>query len=192
MSTTTKTFRAKRERKDMSTPSRPNVKRAWLCPHVERPHQARGLCGSCYGIWLKERNSQFHANQKANCERWQRANYAYRVAFNREWESKQGPNYKREKLLAKYGMTMADYDYMLAEQGGACAVCKRPPREGKALHVDHCHATGLVRGLLCFRCNYGLSYFSEDSERLIRAAEYLRSAKPDDTVADVATEENAA
>lgn len=48
---------------------------------------------------------------------------------------------------------MAQYDKMLAAQGGKCAICKRPPKS-RRLAVDHDHKTGKVRGLLCFRCNY--------------------------------------
>lgn len=55
----------------------------------------------------------------------------------------------------------------------ACAICGKPP--GKlALAVDHCHVTGIVRGLLCTCCNHGLGMFSDCPERLSRAIEYLR------------------
>jgi hypothetical protein len=58
---------------------------------------------------------------------------------------------------------------MFDEQGGLCAIC----REGKAAHVDHDHATGVVRGLLCFNCNGGLGNFKDQPERLHAAIGYL-------------------
>lgn len=73
-------------------------------------------------------------------------------------------------LLRRYGITAAQADEMLEAQGGLCAICRTKPAD----HVDHCHLTGDVRGLLCFTCNAGLGNFG-DSEQLLRlAADYLR------------------
>jgi hypothetical protein len=58
---------------------------------------------------------------------------------------------------------------MLSEQGGLCAICKAAP----AVHVDHDHATGQVRALLCFNCNGGLGQFKDDPDVLRAAAEYV-------------------
>ena len=67
---------------------------------------------------------------------------------------------------------------MLAAQGGVCALCHRPPLAGKTLHVDHDHATGRVRGVLCFTCNNALGDFEDDPGRLRGAASYLESFIP--------------
>ena len=80
-------------------------------------------------------------------------------------------------LKRKYGITLADYDAMLAAQAGGCAICGAPEPDGQSLHVDHCHDSGDVRGLLCFRCNAGLGQFDHDAERLAVAAAYLQSAR---------------
>jgi hypothetical protein len=56
------------------------------------------------------------------------------------------------ELRRRYGITPDDYDAMADAQGGVCAICGLPPRKG-TLDVDHDHATGRVRGLLCRRCN---------------------------------------
>jgi hypothetical protein len=56
-------------------------------------------------------------------------------------------------LRRLYGMTPADYAELLEQQDGVCAICKRRPRNGRFLVVDHDHRTGLVRGLLHNRCN---------------------------------------
>jgi hypothetical protein len=81
----------------------------------------------------------------------------------------------RSKSLGRYGMTEADYDTMLTEQGGGCAICggtTMPPHQ-KYLAVDHCHDSMLVRGLLCSGCNHGLGHFFDNPERLRKAAAYL-------------------
>lgn len=76
-------------------------------------------------------------------------------------------------LLARYGVSAEQVEAMIAAQGGACAICGRPDPE----HVDHCHETGLVRGVLCFNCNGGLGQFGDDIERLHAAIAYLRRAE---------------
>lgn len=93
---------------------------------------------------------------------------------------------KRKFNLAKnYGLTVAQYNAMLREQGGVCAVCgKDEPNEhgrtGKQfrLSVDHCHDTGRVRGLLCQRCNRAIGLLGDDPVLMRRAISYLlRDAK---------------
>lgn len=77
--------------------------------------------------------------------------------------------------LARYGLTIADYDRMLAAQHGVCLICgsDQPGGGHFRLVVDHCHATGRVRGLLCNLCNRGLGAFRDDPALLASAIRYL-------------------
>lgn len=77
-------------------------------------------------------------------------------------------------LKRRYGISLADYDYLHSQQDGRCAICKTP-ENGEKLNVDHHHLTGTTRGLLCQKCNTGLGLFQEDIPRLISAIEYLKS-----------------
>jgi hypothetical protein len=80
----------------------------------------------------------------------------------------------RVRLLAKYGMTLADYAALLAYQGGVCAITGQPPKPGKNLNVDHDHAKMRVRGLLSFFANRRLlGRGRENAEMHRRAADYL-------------------
>ena len=72
-------------------------------------------------------------------------------------------------LRRRYGITGEEADALLESQGGVCAVCKT----ASAVHVDHDHATGTVRALLCFNCNGGLGQFRDDPNVLRAAAEYV-------------------
>jgi hypothetical protein len=76
-------------------------------------------------------------------------------------------------LKRRYGITSADFDQILAAQGGVCAVC----RTAKAEHVDHDHATGQVRGLLCFNCNQALGNARDDIRVLRLLVDYLHSSR---------------
>ena len=87
---------------------------------------------------------------------------------------------KNADLVKKYGITLEQYREMKAAQGGRCAICERVPvGEGKrgTLAVDHCHATGCVRGLLCESCNRGIGLMGESVAALTKAALYLQRAE---------------
>jgi hypothetical protein len=80
-------------------------------------------------------------------------------------------------IKQKYGLSMGDYEKMLADQGGVCAICGVAPDDTSNLWnrlvVDHDHETNRVRGLLCHRCNTGLGQFMDNINRLQQAVAYL-------------------
>ena len=86
------------------------------------------------------------------------------------------PIRERERhLVRKYGITLARYDEMFSAQGGKCAVCSKTQQ--RAFDVDHDHATGVVRGLLCTSCNRMIGHAGDSETNLRRAADYLASRK---------------
>ncbi len=88
------------------------------------------------------------------------------------WKAKAATYARRSRLKMKYGLTEAQIIERLETQGGCCLICSTPLTV-ITLRVDHCHATGLVRGLLCDICNLGLGQFLDDAPRLRNAADYL-------------------
>lgn len=87
------------------------------------------------------------------------------------------PEVRLAQRLRRYGLTPAEWQEMVAQQNGCCAICDRPPAgtEGRSamLEIDHCHATGEVRALLCQSCNNSLGKFQDSPELLRRAADYI-------------------
>ena len=83
------------------------------------------------------------------------------------------PSAWRGYSLKKFGITLAEYQTMLAAQNGVCAICSESCKSGRDLAVDHDHATGKVRALLCIRCNNGLGNFRDSLELLTSATRYL-------------------
>lgn len=89
---------------------------------------------------------------------------------------------RRAGLKYKFGMTIEQFDKMLADQGGCCAVCKttNPNGEGiengknKQFSIDHDHTTGKIRGLLCNKCNRCLSFMQDSVTVLTKAITYLK------------------
>ncbi len=77
---------------------------------------------------------------------------------------------KHNDLNAKYGISIDEYNAMATKQNNRCAICLKEP---KVLYVDHCHKTGVIRGLLCNKCNLGLGRFDDDAELVQRAFKYL-------------------
>lgn len=81
-------------------------------------------------------------------------------------------------LRRRYGITVEHFERMFAEQGGLCAICREAPAE----HVDHDHATGRVRALLCFNCNGALGQFRDRPELMLAAYAYLQGADGRDLI----------
>lgn len=101
-----------------------------------------------------------------------------RNAKNRA-DRKENPEKYRKYDLRKNGFDPDQVDILLAAQGGVCACCGQPEtavRGGKTknLATDHDHVTGVVRGVLCNRCNVAIGMMDDDPDRLIAAAEYVR------------------
>ena len=87
---------------------------------------------------------------------------------------------ERRRTLRRYGLTQLDWDALVATQAGRCAICRTdtPGGRGELWHIDHCHDTGRVRGLLCHNCNVGIGNFRDDPTLLARAIEYLATKRP--------------
>lgn len=87
---------------------------------------------------------------------------------------------RRKNLLDWYGLTVEEYDRMLAKQNGCCAVCRSTSanfnraKSDLSFCVDHDHVTGQVRGLLCSPCNRALGMLKDDPDILEAAARYIR------------------
>jgi hypothetical protein len=84
-----------------------------------------------------------------------------------------------------YGITPEQFKALYDDQGGLCKICgsddsdsrSGPNRERTTLFVDHCHKTGRIRGLLCNRCNTGISRFRDNHKLAEKAVEYLRAVQ---------------
>jgi hypothetical protein len=84
-------------------------------------------------------------------------------------------NSRHYLLKKRYGIGADEFDELVRQQGGVCAICGRENPE----HVDHDHDTGEVRGILCFNCNGGLGQFRDSIDALRAAAAYLEARDPE-------------
>ena len=103
------------------------------------------------------------------------------ATYNLKWrisnpERRKGLS-RKSNLKNWYGISIDEYDSMLTDQGGGCAICgTTTPRGTGRFCVDHDHATGKVRGLLCNNCNSGIGHLGDCVERLILAIKYLNAS----------------
>jgi hypothetical protein len=136
----------------------------------------RNDCKACNLAAKKRRYDADPAAAIARVKRWQQENAERLNAYRRQRNAL--PERKRAMRDGYYrrtfGMSADDFDALLESQGGGCAICGKRPERQASLHVDHCHDSGRVRGIVCVNCNQGLGQFGDDPELLERAAAYLR------------------
>lgn len=94
---------------------------------------------------------------------------------SKRWKQENPEQAHDMHLRRTYGVEYGTYQTKLSEQDGVCAICKteNPGGNSKNFHMDHCHDTGKVRGLLCTSCNNGIGRFRHDPELVKRAVDYL-------------------
>jgi hypothetical protein len=114
------------------------------------------------------------ASQERNKEH-RNHRHRLRIAADPDYRKKRKAWLRANALKSTYGITLEQYDAMVKEQGGVCAICGERPEEH--LCVDHSHATGKIRGLLCRRCNSGLGCYNDDLRLTMGASAYLRRAQ---------------
>lgn len=160
-----------------TSPNKTDEERARHLSNSLRPRRPGEItCKDC-GNPSTEDDKVWMGRRCRNCSRaWQRENL--RV----------NPKTRRSALNASlrrsYGLTVDQWEAMVVAQGGKCAICGHTPngdrgKKDSRLHVDHCHTTGKVRGLLCHQCNLLLGFAAEDPETLRNAADYLTRTTPE-------------
>lgn len=132
-------------------------------PHTRGKPGFMSTCAAC----TKEKAKEWKSKNVSLIKRQDKDRYAR----NRE----KSLNCSRD---SRYGLPHGWYDNQLAKQGGVCAICGGTSRHRltKKLAVDHCHTTGVVRGLLCPHCNHALGMLGDDPVKAERAAQYLRAS----------------
>jgi hypothetical protein len=105
---------------------------------------------------------------RAYLQKWRKLDYV-KIARKRQ---------RRTSLIRSYGISVQEYQRLLEHQQGVCAVCRQQCKTYEHLSVDHNHATGKVRGLLCAKCNVALGMLNEDRERIAMLLNYLFEANP--------------
>lgn len=123
---------------------------------------SKGFCRKCY---LKDR-AKDPVKSKIDKE------------GHKKFETKE---YRRRSLLRRYGLDEIAYQSLYDSQNGLCAICRKVPTGNgnhSVLHIDHCHTTGKVRGLLCFDCNTGIGHLQYNLRIIDSSIKYLSQRDP--------------
>jgi Recombination endonuclease VII len=106
---------------------------------------------------------------------WRNKNRSRYNENMREWRKNNPDEVKDHDLRRCYGIGLEDYKRMLEEQKHVCKICKKPPQGIRPLVVDHHHASGKVRGLLCYGCNRKIAILDASKEEQQAAEEYVNN-----------------
>jgi hypothetical protein len=151
-----------------------------------------GACLDCVKVQRRESYLRHHESRKARNRAAHAANRQERNArsstYHTEHREEATLYYQnnrtkileadwRRRIKRLYGVTVEDYQRMLALQEGKCALCKteQPWTRSGRFAIDHDHATGRVRALLCHNCNKGIGNLKDDPELLRNAANYIET-----------------
>lgn len=113
---------------------------------------------------------------------WNNRNKERRAEIKRAYNDRNPDVEKDRSLWKRFKITREQYDAMLSSQDGVCAICGNPEttstnrkNDGSVnrLAVDHNHSTGVVRGLLCFKCNTMLAHVEKNEELITKIVRYL-------------------
>ena len=148
--------------------------KAWCQANREKKNKSRRE-------WAKKPGNRAKLN--AVHASWKKRNPEHVAAKAKEYRIRQKDHLKfvsrRSHLRREYGMTVTDYENLFKAQQGKCAICgTTDPFPSPCLCVDHCHRTGVVRGLLCFNCNISIGRMNDDPALLLAAIRYLKRTTP--------------
>lgn len=126
---------------------------------------------------IQKKTCAKHAEKhKARAAKWYSENHDRAKEQMAKRRRNQPDTIKNEKLRLSFGITIHEYNQMMEDQGACCAICGINNSELKrSLSVDHCHATGRVRGLLCGKCNSALGLLGDSINNLRNAISYLEN-----------------
>jgi len=93
------------------------------------------------------------------------------------WMKNNRARLNEQRIIKTYGVDMSWFHRQYVIQGGVCAICGSSvdPVTTKNTHIDHCHTTGKVRGILCHLCNRGIGHFKDSIDTLESAIKYLKA-----------------
>ncbi len=153
--------------------------------------KAKAASAAWYAANKEKQSARAAAYYAANTEKEKARSAAYasankeKIAAYREAtrDRKKELNLKNRHKRTAYirfintGVTQEQYDEAYLKQAGLCAICSSECSSGKKLAADHCHTTGIFRGLLCRQCNLGIGNLKDDAVLVEKALNYLKETQ---------------
>lgn len=137
----------------------------------DRPIGVTSACKPCISL------SKDPDKRKLSWKKWREANPDKRKASKAAWD-KVNPGKRKlnsyKARVKKYNLSIEQYENMLVQQNGCCAICNNVLDKAEKTHIDHDHVTNKVRGILCHGCNTSLGGFKDSIDVLKSAVTYLK------------------
>lgn len=133
----------------------------------------------CLGCWTPLPSAEFGSKRGSGDDKTSRCRKCHAKQVLARYHQPHNKHYRRFAIKnKKYGVDEPKYNELMDEQGGVCALCKKPALPGNSktdhLAVDHSHhGKELHRGLLCAGCNAGLGGFDDDIDAIKASIPYL-------------------
>lgn len=156
-----------------------------ICKKPTKVCKRAYVCKSCVN---KKAREMYHDNRESRRIKYKQRYQDRKAGITKPKRKKveESKNYDRGYYLKKaFGITEKDFDNMMNSQNNSCAICKKGLSSTKEAHIDHCHKTGAVRGILCRKCNAGLGQFSDDINLMEIAINYLLLGKGNNLLKEV-------
>jgi hypothetical protein len=116
----------------------------------------------------------YNAKHRVEARKWRSQNQEKCREYARKYRANDPDKVRSINLKKKYGITLAQFNERFLSQASRCAICKGVSSTGKNWHVDHCHQTGKIRGILCHPCNLMIGHARDKVDTLLAAVEYLK------------------
>jgi len=154
--------------------------------HPDRPHKCKGLCNECYTIYKNSKNFRPEPKIAAvnTCGHPDKPHVQHGMCGACVTKARRDANREKDRLQRrdywlrkKYGISIKEFDELFMSQGFVCALCEKSIPDKRHRHVDHCHSTGRVRGILCFNCNKSLGMLGDTPRSLEKALAYLNGER---------------
>lgn len=127
---------------------------------------------TCRVCGIEKNISDFYAGRK-NCKDCKNAAARKKWVENTEASDRYKKRARERAKERRYGITQEQFDQMLIDQDNKCGICDIEFKNTKSTHIDHCHKTDKVRGILCNDCNVALGQFYDSPELMENAIKYL-------------------
>lgn len=130
-------------------------------------------CKSCHKEYVAKHYQENKETYLEKADNWKTANPQKRKDVANKYTKNNPEKLRNNFLKNKYGITLEEFNDKQSLQQHKCTICGNKFKNTKDAHMDHCHATGKIRDILCSACNKGLGYFRDSVPNILAAAQYL-------------------
>lgn len=148
------------------------MKSRWANP-ITREELTSAICKDALCIKCGEKDVNNFYQDKNGRRTNALCKSCHKINSMARWHSMTPEVKQSTRVHSMYGLTPEKYLEMHRSQDGKCAICNERPKTIRGLHVDHCHKSNRVRGLLCHGCNTGIGALKESQRILMNAIKYI-------------------